>query len=460
MGNSTVNGVHASEIISTFDIDKPERLNTLFRSKGEQGLPFFALIKSLGFMMPVAQETYSHDEEDWLHENITAAGAVGDPGAGADLVITLSAGDLDSGNRFYPRLFDVVLMKNDTTGIITDISGIGTATVVVTISPNLAAETLGAVSAGDEIAIITNAHSEGSDQPGGRVSGTIKYENDMQIIKETLSVTGTEMTNQKWIDKVSNGKKFVGYYIKGQWDAEYRMALQMDGAFLFGKRTDNAITDPSTGRLIKTTEGLFPYAKRTGNTLPYTTGAFTVQTFNQAAKILDREFAANHVMSLNGIDLQIEIEDVLKDYFDNTDVSYMESKVASDLYQGDKGLAASVDFQNFKKGGRCFHFKKLGQMSHQKVYGSLGYDQPGMGLMIPVGKKKDFKSGKELPTFGMRYKQMGDHNRMMQVWNNSGAGAKPGTFVNSTDVHNHFLRAHVGFHAMAGNQMIVLDPNS
>ena len=82
MTPAAVSAPYASEIISTFDIDKPERLNVLFRRRGDQGLGFFRLIESLGFKMPVAQDLYEHDEEDWIHETFHSLNLVPAPGPG------------------------------------------------------------------------------------------------------------------------------------------------------------------------------------------------------------------------------------------------------------------------------------------------------------------------------------------------------------------------------------------
>ncbi len=41
---------------------------------------------------------------------------------------------------------------------------------------------IGAIAAGTELVIISNAHSEGSGQPQGRVTSTFELENDVQIV--------------------------------------------------------------------------------------------------------------------------------------------------------------------------------------------------------------------------------------------------------------------------------------
>lgn len=459
---SATSGVFATELISTFDLDKPERLNTLFRARGDQGMGWFRLIESLGFKMPTSQDTYKHDEEDWIHETFNTKNNVSDPGAGNSVLITLDSSNLDGGNRFYPRQWDTVQFPNEVTGAIIDIDVTTPTAPILEVKPNEITDNIGALTAGQEFIIISDAFSEGSEQPAGAVTSTFRYENDTQIIKEALTATGTEMTQGKWVTELSvdqkgkPGAKIPAYYLKGQMDTDYRMNLKIDGALLFQKRTTNSIIDPDTNRPLKTTEGLIPYIRRTGNTVGYTPGLFSVQRFNQIVKRLDKEFAPNYICSLLGIDLNLEIEDVLVDYFKNTNIDYTTERMATDLFYGNKGLAMSVNFQSLVKGDRVFAFKKMGVFSHQKLYGATGYTTAGLGVMLPMYKKKDKLTSKDLPTMGVRYKQLGNYNRMMEVWNVSGAGPFPK--VIGKDVHNHFLRCHIGAHFMAGNQMILLDP--
>ncbi len=456
---AAVSAPYASEVVSTFDIDKPERLNTLFRRFGDQGLGLFRLIESMGFKMPVAQDTYEHDEEDWIHEVFHVLANVAAPGAGADLLVTLDPTDLDGNNRFYPRLWDTVMLQNEVTGQITNINTAAPGAPILTITPNDVLDDLGAVVAGQELIITSAAFSEGSGQPDGAVSGVFHYENDAQIIKESLQATGTEMTNQKWFDKISdpNGRNIPTYVMKGQIDVDYRMNLKIDGALLTQKRTTNVMVDSATTRQLKTTEGLIPYVRRVGNVLPYTPSTFSVQKFNEIGKILDKEFSGRNVCMLNGINLNQEIEDVLVDYFKDTNINYTHQELVTDAFAGDKGLAMSVGFKCLNKGSYNFMFKKMGIFSNPKLYGAAGYDFASMGVLLPIGKKKDKLTQTMLPTFGMRYKKLGPYSRLMETWNVSGAG--PNTKVIAEDLHNYYMRCNIGFHGMAGNQMMILDPS-
>jgi len=448
---------YASEIVSSFDIWKPEKLNTLFRAKGDQGMSYFMLLKSMGFDIPTAQDEYSHFEDRFIHETFHCNAGQAAGAANATVTIRLAAVDLDAGNRYYPRLWDTVMFNDGiTTASITAISAAG-ANVDIDVTPSVLGTNIPATLQDEEIVIISNAFSEGSTQPKGRISGATEYFNNTQIIKETMTATGTEMTNQDWFDQISEpgSGKILGYYMKGQLDVDYRMALAASNALLFQQKTTNtngALTDAATGRPIVTTEGLIPYMRRVSQQQQVTPGNFSVLDFDAINKKLDKEFSGSDMVCLLGIDLHLDVDNALVNYFLHTDISY----VTETVFGGDGKLAASVNFKALNKGDRNFFFKRMGQFSHPKIGGAAGYDFSKMGLVLPMGNKKDPVNGTSVPSFGCRYKKLGAYNRQMEVWNVSGAG--PGQKVIAEDLHNHYMRCHIGAHQIAGNRFVLLEP--
>ena len=232
MGPDAIANIYASDIVSGFDIHKPEKLNVLFSRYGDQGASFFQLIRSMGFEQPVANDAYGHYEENHIHEILHSREIVAQPIAGDPITFVLDQDDLDANNNFYVRLYDVLMFPNEVTGIVTDIDVTDPTAPEVTVEPNDNADRFPALTAGEELIIISNAFSEGSGQPEGAVSGTWEYSNCAQIIKETIGYTGTEMVNQTWFDVTSKGQSIPAFYFKGQIDIDYRMALKIDGALL------------------------------------------------------------------------------------------------------------------------------------------------------------------------------------------------------------------------------------
>jgi len=456
MNPDAIAAIYASDIVSGFDIYKPEKMNVLFSRYGDQGASFFQLLRSMGFEKPVALDVYGHYEENHIHEIIHSKDIVAQPATGDPIEFTLDTDDLDANNNFYVRKWDILMFPNEVTGSVTDID-VGTpAAPVVTCEPSDALDRFPALTAGEELIIISSAFSEGSGQPQGAVSGTWEYSNFAQIIKETIGYTGTEMVNQDWFDVTSKGQAIPAFYFKGQLDIDYRMALKIDGALLWGKITTNTnIVDTDTGRVIKTTEGAIPYTRRLGNEQSYTSGAFDIAEFNEMDNTLDREFAGNYILGLLGISLHQDVEDSLKEYFQNTNIVYAKQAVNTALFHENEALSASVNFTYLTKSERTFLFKRMGVFNNPKLYGADGYNAPKMGLFFPINKKKDPVSGNMVDSIGTRYRALGKYSRRMEVWQVGGAGE--GLKVTEFDKRNTYQRCHVGAHFRGGNQFVLLE---
>ena len=456
MGPEAIAQIYASDIVSGFDIHKPEIMNTLFSRFGDQGASYFQLIRSMGFDLPVANDTYGHFEDNHIHEVLHVKEIVVQPAVGANITFTLDTVDLDANNNFYVRLYDIILFPTEVTGsVITIDSTTVPAAPTVTVRLNEITDQFPALTAGEELVITSSAFSEGSGQPEGAVSGTWEYDNDAQIIKETMGVTGSEMVNQSWVTITSKGQSIPAYYFKGQIDIDYRMALKIDGALLWGKRSTNVIIDPVTHRPIKTTEGLIPYIRRVGNEQTSTLGEFDVDEFDELANTLDREFASNYVLSLLGIALHQDIENSLKTYFGNTNIQFAKQATNEVLFHSNEALSASVNFTYLTKSERTFLFKRMGGFNNKKLAGAEGYTARNMGVFLPISKKKDPKSGNMVDSIGTRYRALGKYSRKMEVWQVGGAGE--GLKVTDIDDRNTYQRCHIGAHQRGGSSMILME---
>lgn len=457
MGPEAIAQIYASDIVSGFDIHKPENLNVLFSRFGDQGASYFQLLRSMGFEEKVSLDEYGHWEENRIHEVMHVLDAVAQPAVGDPITFTLDPQDLDANNNFYPRLYDQVLFHNEVPGAIMDIDTTVPNAPTITVEPNEITDQLPALDAGDELIIFTDAWSEGSGQPDPALRGVWRYDNVAQIIKETIGYTGTEMVNQTWFNMTSKGQQIPAYYFLGQVDIDYRMALKIDGALLWNKLTTNTgIVDPDTGRPIKTTEGLIPYTRRVGNEQTYTAGAFDVDEFDEMDNTLDREHAGNYILGLLGISLHQDIENSLVTYFANTNIQFARQTTNDVLFNKNEALGASVNFTYLTKSERTFVMKRMGVFNNPKLYGAAGYNMPQMGLWMPINKRKDPVSGNMVPSIGTRYRALGKYSRRMEVWQVGGAG--DGLKVTEFDERKTYMRAHVGAHFRGGNQFILMEP--
>jgi hypothetical protein len=458
MNPDAIAQIYASDIVSGFDIYKPEKQNVLFARYGDQGASFFQLLRSLGFETEVSLDTYGHYEENRTHEvvRVDANTTAGTPGLAETL--TMTSDSLDANNNYYLRQWDMILFPNEVVGIVESIEASTPTAPTFEVTPVDVTEIIPTVAQDDELVIMSNAFSEGSGQPLGAIRGTYEYDNDAQIIKETIGATGSEMVNQTWFAVNTFGQKTNAYYHLGQVDLDYRMALRVDGALLWGKRTSNTtpLVDPITGRVIKSTEGLIPYIRRMGNEQTYTDGNFDVAEFDEMDNTLDREFAGNYIMGLLGLDLHQQIENALVTYFANTNIIFAKETVNEVLFNRNESLGASVNFKYLTKSERTFLMKRMGVFNNPKLYGATGYPMPKFGVFMPINRRKDPVSGNMVESIGCRYRGLGRYNRRMEVWSTGGAGE--GLKVNDIDARNWYQRCHIGAHYRGINQFVLLEP--
>lgn len=443
---SAVTANYTDAYISTFDIHMPEKRNILFRKYGDQGLGFFNVIETLGYDEPVAQTSYSHFEEDWIHQTVSVRNNVGAPGAGVEILFTLGTADLDSANRFYIQLGDDVMFANQVTGHVTVIDVSSPTAPVITVEPHVSTDDIGELTAGDVVIIYSDGFAEGTNQPASKVAKSIEYSFSTKIVKETETMTGSEMTNKTWFDKMSDGTPIQAYYLKGQIDTDYRMMLKMDGALLFDRPTSNT-TLTATGD--RTTYGLVPWVRAGGNVDNYNASFYAMADFDTMNNTLDQNFAPAEMLSQLGIQLQQEWENLFINSFTDGAIVY------ASFTDGKKVTDLNLGFKTFSKTERFWHLKRMGSFNHPQLYGAAGFKTPGMGVICPMDSRKDAKTGDRIPSFGMRYKKLGDYNRRMKVWRVGGARET----TSQTDADNLYMRAEIGSEYIASNRFFLVEQN-
>src|SRR5690606_19329167 len=112
----------------------------------------------------------------------------------------------------------------------------------------------GAAVVGEIAIIFSNAHSEGSDSPQGRVSNTEYKQNRLQYIKESYAVTSSADSEE--CDIEVDGKPF--FTLKGAKDTELRLRSQVEHAMILSDLSDGTVLDENNNnRTIDTTKGVW-----------------------------------------------------------------------------------------------------------------------------------------------------------------------------------------------------------
>jgi len=468
-------GLARNRIISTFDMLKPEVRTQLMPIYGDQGLSYFNLLESLGYSRGISRNSALTYEQDWIHQliNVGIGGMTGDASYASNGMFSFPLSSAAGTNTYLPyataapytnsaspNLYSVPIQINDRirfeeNGAIAhvyNITGAGTSNVTLwcklaDVTKNI---TLANYPAGTPLAVVTNAWSDGSKQPRGLTHNVRKSYAYTQIIKGGFSWDGATETDQIWFDTIYNGKDIVGYHVLGQEYAEYELLAKIDQALMWERPNANNIMDPLTDEPNRSTEGLVPYIERTGNKMQVGAGTFSTSIFDTVSSILEKQFAPNNLLWMTGYAIDVEINNAMKDYFQMTGVDYTK-KITTDVFMGDEGLAASVNFRGFQKGRFMHNFVQMPMFSHPQFV-PAGYKTSNMALVVPMAKTKNPKLGTELPYIGSVYKSKNGYSRKMEVWTLSGAG--PREKVLEDDLSLLCYRSEVGAEHTGGNRMI------
>ena len=327
---------------------------------------------------------------------------------------------------------------------------------------------------GQSYFIATNAHGEGSGLPRGRVPRVIKYSNTFQIIKTAAYSTGSELTNQMYFEPVEG--KPGSFFAKVSLDAMYRFEENCDGALIWGQQINNVTefnTELGFDVPVTGTEGMIDFATVNGNNDTYTIGNYQLADFDDTSKYYERErIGVRDIMCLQGIDINIEIENVLADILDG-DLAALLTKnymwgdgVFRDEMQPqvDAGtFAMEFDFRAIKKSNFRYFFYLLHIFNENVGAGAAGYDYPSWQVMFPVGYAKEKSSGDNRATIGYEYKTLGSYSREEVVADIAGVGvAGSGTpyriAVNDRDTYGMGMVSEIAFHGTCANHITLVRP--
>ena len=432
--------------VSTLSIHQPEVAEDFVNRYGDQSLMGF--LDAVGAMSPVSQRKFEHYEDDWLHQNFTAA-AVTIAAAGTS--ITMAAASSSTGaatGSYFLRVGDIVQNKHGEIALCTVRHATnGTATLV---PYKNAAWT--AMAAADKYIIIGNEHEEGTGQPAGITPSANHYENYTMIMKDSFEVTGSEATNKVWfkVNDAATGKSGYLWYLKGEGDTYKRFNNYCETQMLLGQVATNTALPGTIGAGgVSGTEGLVDFM-RSGNVQTYTAGTFGLVQFDAMIKKLDAAKGAKENTIWAGIDLSMDIDDSIA-----TMAGMNAGGIQYGAFNGNKEIAVAFGFNSFTRGGYTFHKKIYDALSYSPMMGATGFDYTGMGLVIPGDSGRDSKTREAIPSLRVRYKEAGGYSRKMEHWLTGSAGlANPTSDVDELRCH---YRTERGFEGFANNRFALIE---
>jgi hypothetical protein len=404
--------------VSTLSIHKPEVTEEFVQRYGDQSLT--GLLDAMGAMVPAANKKVQHWEEDFIHQYAKTDAATANPASGAKAVINIDpAWDISDVTIF--RVNDIVEFPTGDVGIVTAVTdaAAGATLDVYPLTDWISAGSGNLVESGDIVIITGNAHNENTGQPTSIVSKPLAYENDMQILKESYIVSGSEMTNIIYfeVQNPETGESGYLWYIKGEADTYKRFVNYCEMQMLTGKRTTNStLTSVSGFDGFQTSEGLLDFIENGGNVQNYNqlTG-FNLSDFDAMVRTLSKNRGARENTMYCGTDLSLAIDDAVASMFAGGGVSY-------GAFSGMEELAVAFGFKSFMRGGYTFHKKTYDPFSYAGMLGADGFKYAGLGFLVPGDMGMDAQTREKIPALRVRYKEAGGYSREMEHWFEGSAG--------------------------------------
>lgn len=435
-----------------------------------------------------------HYERDWLMNTIKFnAAATGTSGAGNDANVLVHADCLyDAGAKqggaaraaSILREGDVITFPNGEQAYVVSKTVTGTTAAshaavlrplksTVNIFPLIVANT--------NYAITSNMFGEGTGLPGTIVPRLFKYTNSFQIVKEAFGATGTELTNQTFVQFRHGTNGSIAVVLKD--DMVYRFERATSNALLFGQEVTNPnmiANNPSQiGHDVPLigTQGFIDFVAQFGHTLAYTAGAYTLDNFDQLAAVYESErVAEREIMTLDGYNVFIATENALKGEFDGDMTPFLMNRLAGGMgintggaeFQpfNEKDFSFYLGFKAVKKAGYAFYFRQLHEFNDVTSVGATGYNFNARRYAMPIGITEDKNNGGGRAYIGYDYKAQGGYNRQAVIATVAGVGvAGSGGYYPVTMAGNEFdamktgLVSELAFHGTCPNLVMAHLPS-
>jgi len=459
-------GILTADVFATFDVAMPEVSDILTSRFGKQYMPFTQKLRKMGREEGVAADAWYNYEDNWIHETIKIVSAAVVDGSNTKKGVTLK---IDITNGFYPRVGDVVTVPGTLDQCL--VTSIASADEIVIVPFDETVELLASgttLVASAIVAITSGAFAQGTDQPSGTLPGMVKRDFQLQIIKETVGLTGSQLINQTWLRVFDDNRNVIGYYTPGTMRAEEILGLKIDGALTVGQKATNVGSTgfvrqnridrwgQSTGVAtdVKTTKGFIPIITELGNSQNYgASGTFSITDFDdQCFYLRSQATTSGAVYAPLGARLYADVQEELKDYaIDQSGAGSVLNSVMGVVGKGDVELATSLNFRYVNRNGFSFALDIIDGWSNPKYLGATGYDMDKKGLFIPLKQVRDPKANIMIDNMVIKYRANATYNRRAEVWSGGGAGEMLKT--SSVDIREWFLRTEIGLGLVAANQM-------
>ena len=438
-------------------VNKPDNRDLLVKTYGNQGITGFLQMVGAVKANGVADEV-QYWEETRLHQlqvaTLSASAAVG----ATSIVLNMASaaatatGATKAAAQKYLRVNDVILVGGVDRFIITAVSAgeysqetTAAATAVALTAAGLSAS---AAAVAANYPIVGNMFAQGTDQNTGYLeSNVVKRTNPYQILKEVYKVTGSQATNIGWIN-LGNGD--YRWFIKSENDTRQRFLDKREMMMLLGQQVSN--TGLTGLGSISGSEGYFSAIQDRGivvNSGAVGTAAIaSLDELDSIITALDKQGAMpEYAMYVNRLQ-DLAIDDMIAQ--GTSTAANITAGVTTQFGQfANTDDMVKLGFSSFVRGSYTFHKHSWKLLNDPTLLGASDFQ----GVMIPLTKVADPRTGEKSPALELNYKATNGYSREMEHWM---TGSILGVTNTNTDALQFNYRSEFALVTRAANQHVML----
>jgi len=432
------------------NINKPEVRELLIQAYGDQGITGF--LKLTGATTTAG----SSDQVHWFeagrrHKTLFSNDTMTSWSSGvAQTAIYFGADGAADGtgdnDNYQPEKYDVLMkvadgakfvVTNDSAGAI--LSSLDGTSYSTNIADN------------DEFVLLGNMYPQGTEQPGRFTQPEVKrYDNTFAIVKDRYQVNGSQATNMGYIN-IGNGD--YRWFMYGEQEARKRFEDKRELMLLLGEKTASSAVAATlgTGKMAGS-QGYFSAIEERGINMSGANAApLTLANFDDLIIELDKQGApAEYAMYLNRKQ-DLAIDDMLAAGIATQVTAGLSGQFGA--FNNDSDLAVQLGFKSFTRGGYTFHKHDWKLLNDPTL---LGASTEYQGVMCPMTKVVDARSGKSAPALEMMYKAANGYSRELEHWVTGGGVMGHTNGDNGEDTMTFHYRSEIALITRAANQHVLI----
>jgi hypothetical protein len=439
------------------EVNKPDNRDLLVKTYGNQGITGFLQLTGAVKANGVADEV-QYWEETRLHQLQVATPSATVAAGATSFVLNMASaatsatGATKAAAQKYLRVNDVILVGGVDRFIITAVSA-GEYSQTATAAATAVALTSGGMSASAAAAaanfpIVGNLFAQGTDQNTGYLeSNVVKRTNPYMILKEVYKVTGSQATNIGWVN-LGNGD--YRWFIKSENDTRQRFLDKREMMMLLGEQVSN--TGLTALGSISGSEGYFSAIANRGivtNSGSTTTAAIaTLDELDAIITALDKQGAMpEYAMYVNRLQ-DLAIDDMIAN--GTSTAANITAGVTTQFGQfANADDMVKLGFSSFVRGSYTFHKHSWKLLNDPTLLAGSAFQ----GVMIPLSRIADPKTGDKSPALELNYKATNGYSREMEHWM---TGSILGVTNTNTDALQFNYRSECALVTRAANQHVLL----